>query len=177
MLKQFTKQKIESELSLFDKTNDPPPIHWPTLTTGHHPGDAASQDERTPPRTGTSCPWCHRPPLPRFLSSWISVFGQKVHFTLLSLVWERMSPRESVWPALSSHSLLSPSSHHCHTTTVVSVPQPGDKWREKSGSSPSIPSTSLGALPVQMVIKGPNMIVDVWCYNNLRWSCFSFSRW
>ena len=31
MLKQFTRQKIESELSLFDKTNDPPHIQWPTL--------------------------------------------------------------------------------------------------------------------------------------------------
>ena len=56
VLKQFTKQKIESELSLFDKTNDLPPMQWPTLTTGHHPGDAASLDERTPPRTGSSCP-------------------------------------------------------------------------------------------------------------------------
>ena len=31
VLKQFRRQKIESELSLFDKTNDPPHIQWPTL--------------------------------------------------------------------------------------------------------------------------------------------------
>ena len=114
MLKQFTKQKIESELSLFDKTNDPPPIQWPTPTTGHHPRDAASLDERTPPRTGSSCPWRHRPSLPRFLFSWIFVFGQKGHFTLLLLVWKRFSPRESVWPTLSlpSLSFLPPLPHN-----------------------------------------------------------------
>ena len=45
-----------------------------------------------------------------------------------------------------SHSLLSPSSHHRHTTTVVSVLQPGDKWREKSGSGPLDVDEELGAL-------------------------------
>ena len=41
---------------------------------------------------------------------------------------------------------LSPSSHHRHTTTVVSVPQPGNKWREKSGSDSLDVDEDLGAL-------------------------------
>ena len=71
-------------------------------------------DERTPPRTGSSCPWRHRPSLPRFLFSWIFVFGQKGHFTLLLLDWKRVSPRESVWPTLSlpSFSFLPPPPHN-----------------------------------------------------------------
>ena len=58
--------------------------------------------------------WCHRPSLPRFLFSWIFVFGQKGHFTLLLLDWKRVSPRESVWPTLSlpSFSFLPPPPHN-----------------------------------------------------------------